>query len=1338
MEKKEVKLKVMEALREEAYRGIVRIDSQTMHDIEVRPGDIVEIEGGRKTVGIIDRAYPTDVGQSVIRMDGLLRRNAKTGLGEYIKIRKVDIKEAKSVTIAPAQKYVEIQVSDTQMFKRSLLGRAIVKGDQVALGGTRNRRTTMMGGNFEDIFDLFERGMDIGFPFGGLQFVVVNTDPKQAVIIAEETNLIISPKRPDILEEKIVEVTYEDIGGLNDEIKKIREMVELPLKHPEVFERLGIQPPKGVLLHGSPGTGKTLLAKAVANETSANFIHIDGPSVMCVDGDTEILTNPDGRRTIAEIFEDAEKNGELIVEDKFKKVIHPKNEIKVFAMDDKFNITTDKVKSILRLEANETYKISTKKKGNFKTSKNQPFATLDNNGKVIWKKSEDLKAGDYVAIAGEITPNQNNPKINWFDKINKKEFYTEINGKDICLTSIDNVENLTNLKYTKLSKNIRSAKKIKPIFNITADFTEFIGAIYSDGWISNDHVGIAEEKQGIRNIYKRLFNTLFDVGFERIEEIKTKGGSKVVVYSTALANYLNQGFEVIKGRKSLNVKLPGWIFKCNKECIASFLRGYYHGDGSQGWKGNNYPNPVFYSKNQEFLKDIQILLLNLGIVSKIVYHKNEYGDMWKVVILDTEGRERFYDFVIKDFKKDVFDKWLNNRVRKGSSERLPALSSLLHDLKRKLRVKYNRNINEEASERYISGRDKLTFRKGRYILEKFKLRISELGALCARFEKVLNYDLKSCKQELKDLIDKMNIMEGEFADKSDFNFMKEYVKGKGRLTEERRNRALRILQPFFNSIEFKQLSYGLQNLENILSGTIKWDLISSVKRAGPATLYDFSMETYGNFLGGNPLTVLHNSKYVGEAEKKIRDLFAEAEKNSPSILFIDEIDAIAPKREESYSEVERRVVAQLLAVMDGLKSRGKVVVIGATNRPNALDPALRRPGRFDREIEIGVPKYEGRLQIFKIHTRDMPLAKDVKLDEIAKITHGFVGADLEALCKESAMIVLRRLLPDFRFKKDEPIEKEILEKLIINMSAFKEALKVVRPSALREVLVEVPNVRWDDIGGMEEIRQSLIEAVEWPLKNPQMFKNLGVRPPRGILLYGPPGTGKTLLAKAVATESETNFILVKAGELLSKWVGDSEKGVKKTFERARQVAPTVIFFDEIDALAPKRGLSSDNHVTERVVNQLLTEIDGLEELHDVVVIGATNRPDILDPALLRPGRFDRIILTPVPDEKARLKIFEIHTKRMPLENVNLKELVKKTENYVGADIEAVCREAAMHALRKNMDAKKITMEDFKEALKRIKNSITSADIKKYENIEDEYLRTARGAAIRNEVFTYTG
>ncbi len=1253
MTAKETRLKVMEALQEEAYKGIVRIDSETMREIGVRPGDIVEIEGNRKTVGIVDRAYPTDVGQAIIRMDGILRRNGKTGIGENVVVRKCDVKEAKSVTIAPAQEGVMIQ-GHPDVFRRGLLGRAVVRGDIVALGGAQRRRKTLTGSPFEDIFDVFEQGFMGTLGFSGLKFIVAGTAPKDSpVIITETTEISVSSKAMEVTEERVPEVTYEDIGGLEDEIKKVREMVELPLKHPEIFERLGIEPPKGVLFHGPPGTGKTLLAKAVANESDANFLLINGPEVT--------------------------------------------------------------------------------------------------------------------------------------------------------------------------------------------------------------------------------------------------------------------------------------------------------------------------------------------------------------------------------------------------------------------------------------------------------------------------------------------------------------------------------------------------------------------------------------------------SKFYGESEKRIRDIFEEAEKNAPSIIFIDEIDAIAPKREETYGEVERRMVAQLLATMDGMKGRGKVIVIGATNRPNSLDPALRRPGRFDREITIGVPNKAGRLTVLKIHTRNMPLTKDVDIDYLASVTHGFVGADLSALCKEAAMSVLRRVLPDLKLKENTSIPREALEKLRVTANDFREALKVVRPSAMREVLIENPNIRWEDVGGLVSLKQELVEAIEWPLKNPTAFKRLGIRPPRGILIYGPPGTGKTLLAKAVATESEANFIYIKGPELISKWVGESlpyneelivkkdgliqrmkigdivenkqdveilafdkdkrvifskiddyikhpltsnlleittktgrkikvtsdhslfsfvngqlasmpanylipnesyiaipkrlnlprdiikrinlydhfksdesifvgnvkdylikskkilgldktakilamskkylsdiigknlpvpifnfdklvkeaklavdpkeitiklkgsthsypvlfnldadfwrlvglwiaegdlngytvrihnqnpdirndmqrickkynfsvsdgkkaltinsmlmkkifknvlglktgarnkripalvfildkqsksnflkgyfsgdgsiyqaergkfqieagtiskelandllyllldfgivaslytkleitgsttyrisilgvknfesfreigfidkirdnrikqyiesrkwfrseliplsgelyeiasqnatigdyaigkerlrnililvdkdkskykdywdlvegdiffdlvkeiklidneeyvydvsvpdgqnfvagfggvfahnsEKAIRKVFEKARQASPAIIFFDEIDSIASKRGTEIGTKSTERVLNQLLTEMDGLEELTDVVVIAATNRPDLVDSALLRPGRFDRIIPTKIPGKEDRIAILKVHTKNMPLaKDVKIEELASQTENYSGADMESLCREAAIISLREDIETKQVKMKHFEKALNKVKSSLTDKEIQKYHEIEESYLKRARAPVIRTP--TYMG
>lgn len=490
-------------------------------------------------------------------------------------------------------------------------------------------------------------------------------------------------------------------------------------------------------------------------------------------------------------------------------------------------------------------------------------------------------------------------------------------------------------------------------------------------------------------------------------------------------------------------------------------------------------------------------------------------------------------------------------------------------------------------------------------------------------------------------------------------------------------------------------------------------------------------ETNANFytIGGPEIM----SKYYGESEEKLRNIFKNAEEKAPSIIFIDEIDSIAPKREEVTGEVERRIVAQLLSLMDGMSTRGKVVVIGATNRINAIDPALRRPGRFDREIEIGVPDKEGRLEILQIHTRGMPLDKDVDLEKIANMSHGFVGADLQSLAKEAAIRALRKVLPEIDLTA-ESIPSDTLRKIIVTMDDFTNVLQEMEPSALREVFVEVPNVTWNDIGGLSDVKQELQEAVEWPLKYQSLFTHSDAVPPKGILLYGPPGTGKTLIAKAAAHESEANFISIKGPELLSKWVGESEKGVREVFRKARGAAPCIVFFDEIDAIAPTRGgAGSDSHVTERLISQLLTELDGLEILTNVVIIAATNRPDIIDPALLRPGRFDRLLYVPPPDKESRVHVLKIHTKKKPLaDDVKIDVLADQTEGYTGADIAALASAAVMLALREHVakykDPKeaertkeelKIHMSHFEEAMKKIR-PLSKQEIDMYKNVSEQF------------------
>jgi len=466
-------------------------------------------------------------------------------------------------------------------------------------------------------------------------------------------------------------------------------------------------------------------------------------------------------------------------------------------------------------------------------------------------------------------------------------------------------------------------------------------------------------------------------------------------------------------------------------------------------------------------------------------------------------------------------------------------------------------------------------------------------------------------------------------------------------------------------------------------------------------------ETDAHFITINGPEIIH--KFYGESEARLRQIFEDAKKHAPSIIFLDEIDAIAPKREHVVGDVEKRVVAQLLALMDGLDNRGHVIVIAATNIPGALDPALRRPGRFDREISIPIPDQNARLTILEVHSRGMPLSEDVNLNKLAEITHGFVGADLQALCRESAMLCLRKVIPEIDLGTSN-IPYETMMNLKVSMEHFIEALKEVEPSALREVFVEIPNVRWEDVGGLDTVKQQIREAVEWPLKYPDLFKQAKINTPKGILLYGPPGTGKTLLAKAVANETKVNFISVKGPALISKYVGESERGIRDMFKKAKQAAPCIIFFDELDVITPRRGEGSDSHVTERVIGQFLTEMDGIEELKGVLVLAATNRMDQIDPALLRAGRFDYLIEIPIPDEETRLKIFQVHTKDKPLEKgIDFKKFAQETEGMTGADIELICKKAALMTIRNTISKQSassgelvITENDFTHAVEEVK------------------------------------
>lgn len=1208
------KLKVGELTeRGDFGRGIVRLSARDMKKIGITEGDIVEIEGKRKTAAISIRAYPADVGLDIIRMDGLVRRNCGAGIGEPVAIRKADAKEAKAVTIAPARRGIIIHMGGN-LIKQNLLMRPLMTGDIIIPNPVvqdRKSQTTL----FEQFF-----GVDFGefffTPFGEEKFVVVSTDPKGAARVTRATEVELLPQATKPLEEeKIPEVTYEDLGGLHEEVQKVRELIELPLKHPELFERLGIEPPKGILLHGAPGTGKTLLAKAVANESGARFLVINGPEVMCVGGDTKILTNPNGYVEAQIIYEkegNLEKRGRISI----KALKEP---IKTFAIDENNNITKAMITHAAKLKA-QSFSVKLNDGNEFLVSKNQPFLVYE-DGSLVWKRTEELKEGDFVARVNNISTEERPERID----LVRIEGLVEKNGK-----------------YSIKGRNLSRSNYILLPQETSAELLELLGLVVAEGSINKrgDGIEFANIDPALRKRFKALCKHVF--GIEKF----TEQTEKMAVHSNTLVKYLALiGF--VYGKK---LAVPGYFYRLPKNQIQAFVRGYFEGDGTVSIikiNGMDYPTPILYSVDKEFLKEMQALIqIKLGISTRVKEHKTPKGLMHKLVVRGYEGRKKF---------AEIGD----------GSEKLGKLQQI-HKVKR---IKEHENIPRPAL--LIEAVKKLPYKEYR------------------------NHDY--------------------------------YIYGKGPMTKHAMERLFEIAEKNGVAAEGVRKEFQL-----LMKDNVAWENIEKISSVGERELYDFTVDK-DNFTAG--LMLLHNSKFYGESEENLRKVFEQADKNSPSIIFIDEIDAIAPKREEVKGEVEKRVVSQLLTLLDGLKSRGKVIVIGATNIPNSLDPALRRPGRFDREIEIGVPSKAGRLEILQIHTRGMPLSKDVELDKIAEITYGYVGADIAALCKEAAMHSLRRVLPDMEaLRDDKPIPQDILKKLIVIDEDFDHALKMVGPSAMREVLIEKPNVKWEDIGGLENVKQELNEVVEWPLKHPQSFEKLGIRPPLGVLLYGPPGCGKTMMAKAVANESGANFISVKGPALLSMWVGESERHVRDVFRRAKQVAPSIIFFDEVDALVPRRGTGADSQVTERVVSQLLAEISGLEELHGVVVIAATNRPDIIDPALLRPGRFDRQVLIPTPDEKARYEIFKVQTKKVPLsKEIDLKRLAADTAGYSGADIEALVREAAMSAMRKDINSEIVTKKDFDTALKGVKSSVTEEMNAFYEGI----VKKKRAQKIEEEI-NYTG
>ncbi|MBI5332934.1 MAG: AAA family ATPase [Candidatus Aenigmarchaeota archaeon] len=1244
----DLKLRIGELTERSDYgRGIARISAKDMKRLGILEGDVIEIEGKRKTVAIAVRAYPADVGLDIVRMDGLVRKNCNAGISDEVSIRKADVKEAKTVVIAPARKGIVVHMSG-ELFKRNILMRPLSKGDIIVPNPIlRSRR--------ENSFNMFEEFFGIDFiltPFGEEKFVVISADPKGHVRITKETEVEVLPQAKDVeVEEKIPEVTYEDLGGLHNEIQLVREMIELPLKHPELFERLGIDPPKGILLHGPPGTGKTLLAKAVANESGAKFFVINGPEIVSkwyggsLPYDERILISDEGKTKFVKIGELVEKNDytnkKVLVFDKNGKV--------------KFSPIGG---LILHPNAHKMMEIRTKSGRNIRATDCHSLFTLDGTKVVSVKTNELIPGKSYIAVPKTI-PQSEDPttRIDLLELLKEDDHGLVIRKPDMIKTAIKRIglEKTAAIldmkekyvydictknigvrisKFIQLMKeanikidpvNIEISSKFNPIpavLEITNELAEFLGLWIAEG--SYNYKGTISESMRIsinekeaayvKPLCEKLFGTC------TVYRKKDTEGTDIYINNRAFSAIIQLlGFD----GDSHSKKIPELVFNLPKEKIAYFLKGCFSGDGSL-YKNQRGAITVEYStQSQSLANDLMYLMLHFGIVAKKYDVEQKDGLNLRVCFAGAENLEKFKHIGFSDsMKMQDIDNYIKS-------------------------IKFTR-----TSQIPITG----------------------------EVREFISHSLPEWKNS--DTI------------------------GAG----------------VVETMEFPEL-------EAVAQSDIYWDVVDSIKEieCKDRYVYDVSVSPCENFVGGIGGIFAHNS------EENLRKVFDQAEKESPSIIFIDEIDSITPKREEVKGEVERRMVSQLLTLLDGLKGRGRIIVIGATNIPNSIDPALRRPGRLDREIEIGVPTKQGRKEVLQIHTRGMPLAKDVDVSKIADITYGYVGADIAALCKEAAMYSLRRILPEIgTIKEDKPLPPEILKKLIVTADDFQNAMKMVHPSAMREVLMEIPNIKWSDIGGLEHVKNLLKESVEWPLKNPQSFKRLGIKPPKGILLYGPPGTGKTMLAKAVANESNANFIYIKAGELLSMWVGESERHVRDVFRRAKQVAPSIVFFDEIDALAPRRGLDQGSQATERVVSQMLAEMSGLEEMNDVIVISATNRPDILDPALLRPGRFDRQILVPTPDKEARLAIFKIMTEKTPLAGVDLEELAEQTEGYSGADIEAVVREAGLHALRKSIDADKITLHDFRKALEEVRPSVSEDMNKFYESM----LRKKKAESV--ETVDYTG
>ncbi|MBI1973795.1 AAA family ATPase [Candidatus Micrarchaeota archaeon] len=1282
-----VELKVQEALQNDIGRGILRLDSVSRKKLDVSSGDIVEVSGKKSTGAIVWQSYPEDEGLGVVRMDALLRQNSSTGIGEKVRVSKASgVSEAKKVILAPT-KAIRFQPDFIDYTKREFLGRPVSKGDTLLMGV-------------------------LGQP---LFFRVTQVTPKGICQITESTQFSIR-EEPIKEGEAAAMVSYEDIGGLGDKVVKVREMIELPLRHPELFARVGIDPPKGVLLYGYPGTGKTLLAKAVANESEANFYAIQGPEIVCVAGDTPIQLASGDTTEIKAVFDEAAKEGKVL-NNGFAEGI--RISLPVLSSDSNLSVVPANATHVMRMKADKSYLVQTARGFEARVSENQPFSSVDGNA-LKWVRAKELRSGDRIALVRKLDV-EGREHVFDFSKLDNSKTLVRVGEKEALMSQLSEQElaEADAFKFFDARNASRSAWVRLPRHN-SPEFMEFLGCMLSEGSISRrgDEVAYANNDPALRSNFSSLVKSVFDSDIRVMES-----DNKVSISSKIVSGFLTRVCGLPNGRKPHDYHAPGFVKLAPTAWLARFVSAYFDGDGSAS-ANNNFVTPAIFSKSRRMLEDLRFMLLRLGILAKISPHKTSYGPMLVLVLVGSKSRGEFAKLVSpKSSSKRAALLKTRDLKKTGDGLTLPKLPCL-KELKLALRMRYGIHLPEGEFERYISQRDSITYRKLEALTHYFDKRLAQLKELSEMLSEIrlalASGNLRQAQSKLGRAFGMLDVKEGEVPH-STLMRIKYYLRDKARARSgkplvEIADELKRILE----ASDLEKAESSLAFVKRILAGGVFFDEVTSVKLAGPLEVYDLSVDGHSNFVGGNMPAVLHNSKFVGEAEEKLRNIFAQAEENAPSIIFIDELDAIAPKREEVIGEVEKRIVAQLLSLMDGMKGRGKVIVIAATNRPNSIDQALRRPGRFDREIELGVPDRTGRREILKIHTRNMPLADDVAIEEFASITHGYVGADLAALAREAAMKALRRFLPKIDLE-EETIPVEILEQIKVTRKDFYDGFKEVQPSAMREVLIENPNVHWSDIGGLEPVKKEIREAVEWPLKYPEMFKRMGIKPTRGILLFGPPGTGKTLLAKAVATESEANFISVRGPEIFNKFVGESEKAIREIFRKARQASPCIVFFDELDAIAPRRGGEFGTHVVEQVVNQLLVEMDGLEELKDVVVIGATNRPELLDAALLRPGRFDRLIQIPAPDKETRLEILKVQTKHMPVgKDVDLEKIAAVTDGYSGADLSGVVREAAMYALREDKQSKMVSWSHLERALKESAPSLEEKNLKRYEKFKKEY------------------